>query len=207
MHDDGSRQAKPRLTGTAPPAASPGTLPPLRSTSLPSSADLPESAWNSPHHHPTPHRPPGPSSSWRSVTEAGFSPSGAGPRPAGFLGTNQRWPSPWAPGAAAGPLRGVRAKGGGPSLVTTVVVSALVAAVVAGLVGGAVSGFGSRRVVRRIVEQPAPALGARPADLSGVVRDVLPSLVGVVGPSGPTGWAAKVRSRDDWRPLPAPPLS
>lgn len=184
MHDDGSRSAGPRSTGTDPAAASPGTLPPLRSTLLPSSPDLPTSARSSSHLHPIPHRPPAPSSSWRSVTEAGFSPSGAGPRPAGFLGTRQRWASPWAPGAAAGPLPGVRRRGGGPSLATTVVVSVLVAAVVGGLVGGAVSGFGSHRVVRRIVERPSPTLSGAPADLSGLVRGVLPSVVGVVGPSG-----------------------
>lgn len=187
MHDDGSRSPDPRPTVSDPSVVSPGTLPPPSSNLLASSSDLLVPARSSSSSHPTPHRPQDPSLSWRSVTEAGFSPSAAGPRPAGFLGTKQRWASPWAPGAAAGPLPGVRRARSAPSLAVTVVVAALVAAVVGGLVAGAVTGFGGRRVVQRIIERPVPAVGGAPADFGAVVRRALPSVVGVVGPSGRAG--------------------
>lgn len=187
MHDDGAVSPDLRTTGADPSSVGPGTLPPLRSTLLPPPADLPMSARSLSLPHPTSDRSRDPSSSWRSVTEAGFSPSAAGPRPAGFLGTGQRWASPWAPGAAAGPLPAVRRGRSGPSLAVTVAVSAVVAAVVGGLVGGAVAGFGSQRVVRRIVERPSPALSGAPADLSGLARGALPSVVLVGREGAPVG--------------------
>jgi len=189
MQEDDARRP-PRL----PSAEATTTATEHQALRLPSSPaqlaaqDLPTVDQSLSFSHPTPDRFVSPSSSWRTVTEAGFSPSSRGPRPAGFLGPSQRWASPWAPGAAAGPLPGVRKAERGQGLGVTVAVAAVVAALVGGLVGGAVSGFGAKKVVRRVVvERPSISATGSVPDFRAAVERALPSVVGVIGPSGRSG--------------------